>query len=245
MTSAAPHRFITFEGIDGSGKSTQARWLAERLSTHGQDVYLTREPGAAPGTVEEASILRDLILKPTSEASGERLFDDPVTETLLHVAARQEHLRKAIRPRLADGAWVVCDRFSDSTAAYQGGGGGVDPALLAALQHAVVGDMGPTLTILLDIDPGIAQQRLAVRDPSGVQDRYEARGQAFFARIRATYLEIAAQEPERVVLLPADQPPEQLADQIAALLWQRFPDAGLPAAFCPPSVPPETGEGLG
>lgn len=192
--------FITLEGGEGAGKSTQARRLAARLREAGHGVLATREPGGAPG----AERLRELLL------AGEIAWSLPA-ETLLHFAARAEHVARTIRPALAAGTWVVCDRFHDSTMAYQGYGQGGDRAQIAALS-AMLG-LVPDLTIVLDLDVATGIARMAARGTPA--DRYERLGAAFFARVRAAFQEIAAAEPARCVLIDAAAD----ADAVAARVW--------------------------
>jgi dTMP kinase len=174
-------RFLSFEGIDGAGKSSHVEWLAQRLRERGRPVVVTREPG---GT-ELAEAIRDWVLnRPMSMR----------VETLLVFAARQDHLDRVIRPALAAGTWVVCDRFTDSTVAYQGAGRGMSVADIAVLERWVHPDLQPDRTYLFDLDPAeAARRRGAVR----AADRFEAEAEAFFARVRAGYLERAAAAPGR------------------------------------------------
>ena len=192
--------FITLEGGEGAGKSTQARLLAARLRAAGRDVLETREPGGAPG----AEVLRTLLL------AGEIDWSLPA-ETLLHFAARAEHVERTIRPALAAGRVVVCDRFYDSTMAYQGHAQGGDRAAIAALS-AMLG-LRPDVTLVLDLDIPAALTRLAAR--GGAADRYERLGAAFFARVRDGFRAIAAAEPGRCIVIPADAP----AAAVAARVW--------------------------
>lgn len=192
-------RFITLEGGEGAGKSTQARLLAERLRSLGHDVVLTREPGGAPG----AELLRGLLL------SGEVAWSLPA-ETLLHFAARAEHVQRTIRPALARGAWVVCDRFYDSTMVYQGYGQGGDRVEIATL----IGLLGivPDLTLVLDVAVDVSMARMRARGLAA--DRYERLGEAFFARVRAGFLAVAAAEPGRCVVIAADDRAEAVAGRV-------------------------------
>ncbi|HET9019556.1 MAG TPA: dTMP kinase [Acetobacteraceae bacterium] len=192
--------FITLEGGEGAGKSTQARLLAERLRAAGRRVLATREPGGAPG----AEKLRELLL------SGEVAWSLPA-ETLLHFAARAEHVARTIRPALAAGTWVVCDRFADSTMAYQGYAQGGDRAAITTLTGML--GLRPDLTLMLDLDVPESLARLAARGTAA--DRYERLGEAFFARVRDAFRAIAAAEPQRCVIVPADAP----AEVVAARLW--------------------------
>jgi dTMP kinase len=182
-------RFITLEGGEGAGKSTQARLLAEALAGRGQPVLRTREPGGTPG----GERLRALLLDPAADWT-------PLSEALLHVAARAQHVAQTIRPALTAGTWVVCDRFSDSTLAYQGYGQGGDRATITALSGMV--GLVPDLTLVLDVSPEVARARLRGRgDPA---DRYERFGSAFHERVRQGFREIAAAAPARCRLIAAD-----------------------------------------
>lgn len=185
-------RFITLEGGEGAGKSTQARRLAEALAAQGLPVLRTREPGGAPG----AEAIRALLLG-TGPWTGPW---DGVAETMLHFAARREHLARTIRPALAAGIWVVCDRFADSTLAYQVAGQGVDRAVWDGLAGLTLGGLRPDLTFILDIAPAAGLARAAAR---GETNRYEALGPGVHERIRAAFLGIAAAEPGRCVVLDA------------------------------------------
>lgn len=178
-------RFVTFEGIDGAGKSSHVEWFAERLRERGRRVVVTREPG---GT-ELAESVRDWVLnRPMSMR----------VEALLVFAARQDHLDRVIRPALAAGTWVVCDRFTDSTVAYQGGGRGMPLEDIATLERWVHPDLQPDRTYLFDLDPQTAaRRRQAVRQA----DRFESEAVAFFQRVRDAYLARAAQAPDRFLRL--------------------------------------------
>lgn len=192
--------FITLEGGDGVGKSTQARLLADALRRSGRDVLLTREPGGTPS----AEALRQLILSPL------HVWSD-LAGTFLHFAARAEHVAAAIRPALSAGGAVVCDRFADSTMAYQGYGEGIDLGTIAALT-AMIG-LRPDLTLVLVADPVVAAARLATRPPR--DDRYEDLGEAFARRIDQGFRAIAAAEPDRCVLIDANG----IADEVHAAIW--------------------------
>lgn len=189
-------RFITLEGGEGAGKSTQARLLAVAIERIGLPVVLTREPGGSPG----AEAIRALLVE------GEPGRWDAATETLLHFAARRDHLERTVRPALAGGTCVVCDRFADSTTAYQGCGHGVDRSLIETLYGQVVGDAAPDLTLILDIDAEEGLRRAAARAGGG--DRYERMDVAFHRRIRQGFLEILRDNPERCALIDATPPPE-------------------------------------
>jgi dTMP kinase len=196
-------RFITLEGGEGAGKSTQVRRLAERLQAAGLEAVTTREPGGSPGAEE----IRELLVH------GEAARWDPMSETLLHFAARRDHLVKTVRPALARGAWVVSDRFADSTRAYQGAGQGVDAAFVEALYRATVEDTAPDLTLVLDLPVELGLARAAQR---GGAERYERMGRAFHDRLRQAFLRIADAEPQRCrVIAAADEP-----DRVAAAVWQ-------------------------
>ena len=198
-------RFISFEGIDGAGKSTHIESVAQRLAHAGVPVLSTREPGGTP----LAEALRAQMLQQAM---------DPLTETLLAFAARRDHLRLVIRPALERGDTVLCDRFTDATFAYQGGGGGVDPVVLAQLERAVHGDLQPDLTLWFDVGPEIAAQRRgAAREP----DRFEGRDLAFFERVRAAYLRRMHESPTRFVRIDAERTLPEVAAQIAEVLEAR------------------------
>ncbi len=200
-------RFVTFEGGEGSGKSTQARLLAERLKHAGIDAVLTREPG---GSVF-AEQVREFIL------NGRYVPHPPLAEALLFYAARADHLAATIRPALAAGKWVIADRFSDSTRAYQGAAGGVSAADIEAIDRIVVGDTVPSLTIMLDLAPEEGLRRAAERRPEGARtDPFEARDLDFHRRLREGFQAIAAAEPGRCVVLDATGP----AAPIAAAVWR-------------------------
>lgn len=195
-------RFITLEGIEGAGKSTVAAQLRERLAERGIKVRLTREPGGTP----LAERLRALAL----EAGEEYLA--PQAETLLMFAARRIHVDNLIRPALERGEWVLCDRYTDATRAYQGGGRGVPTDFIESLARAVHADVNPHRTLLLDLPPALGLMRAAARQ--GTKDRFEAESSAFFARVRARYLEIARME-QRIIVIDASRP---LAEVVAASL---------------------------
>jgi len=181
--------FITLEGGEGAGKSTQARLLVAALARAGIPARLTREPGGAPG----AEVLRGLLLSRSHEWSAE-------AEIYLHFAARSEHLARIILPALDAGTVVVCDRFADSTMAYQGYGLGADRTLIAALTHLL--PRRPDLTLVLQVSPGVAATRIAERHQA--LDRYESMDSAFHARVAQGFAAIAAAEPGRCVTIPAD-----------------------------------------
>jgi len=198
-------RFITFEGGEGSGKSTQIKTLAERLDAVKIRAIVTREPGGSPG----AEIIRHLVLSGMGKLLG------PDAETLLFAAARDDHVRTVIRPALSQGIWVLCDRFSDSTRAYQGRLGNVSPELLNAMERVTIGDLKPDLTFILDVPVEIGMQRAAARRGSGAPDRFEAEDVRFHRQLREAYRQIAAGEPKRCVLIDASADP----GTVAAMIW--------------------------
>jgi dTMP kinase len=191
--------FITFEGGEGAGKSTQIARLADRLSGQGTDVVATREPGGSPG----AEAIRDLLVRGAADRWSS------LTETLLINAARRDHVERVISPALARGAVVLCDRFADSTRAYQGAGGGVSAGLIASLEAAVVGEARPDLTLIFDLPACEGLARAAAR--AGAETRFEAKGLTFHERLRAAFLAIAAEAPERCCLIDATADREAVA----------------------------------
>lgn len=199
--------FITLEGIDGAGKSTHLEWLAQVLSEGDRSVRVTREPGGTP----LGERLRELLLQP-----GERL--DGLTEALLMFSARQEHLARVIRPALAAGQCVLCDRFTDATIAYQGWGRGVDLAKLEALEQLIHGDLQPDLTLLFDAPLEVASARLA---RGRAPDRFEQEERPFFERVRAGYLDRARRFPDRMVIVDSARPIEAIREHMGALLRER------------------------
>lgn len=193
-----PGRFITFEGIDGAGKTTHIDALEQAWRQQGRDVVRTREPGGTP----LAEKLRELVLHDSM---------DPLTEALLVFSARRDHLQQVIRPALARGAWVLCDRFTDATFAYQGAGRGFELGVLRQLETWVQEGLQPDLTLLFDLPPAVAAGRLqAARQP----DRFEALDAAFFERVRSGYLARQAAQPDRFAIIQADAPPEVVAAQV-------------------------------
>lgn len=188
----AQGRFITFEGGEGAGKSTQIKLLAETVRQRGLAVVTTREPGGAPGAEE----IRRLLVE------GEAGRWDAVTEALLHTAARREHVQKTIKPALAQGSWVLSDRFADSTVAYQGYAQGVPLGDLAKLYEIAVGDFEPDLTLILDMPVNEGLKRAKAR--GGAEDRYERMGTEFHERMRRGFLEIAQSNPQRCLIIPAE-----------------------------------------
>lgn len=197
--------FISFEGGEGAGKSTQVRRLAARLSGLGREVVATREPGGSPG----AETIRDLVVNGAVDRWS------PLSETLLFYAARANHLETLIVPALSRGAVVICDRFSDSTKAYQGAAGGVDVTLIDALERQVVGDSKPDLTIILDMPVETGLARAATRGEG--EARFEAKGRDFHHRLRQAFLDIAALEPGRHRVLDA----AMSADDVELEVWRQ------------------------
>jgi dTMP kinase len=198
---------ITLEGIEGAGKSTVARWICGWLDRHAVRAILTREPGGTP----LAERVRQIVL----ERGQERL--SAVTETLLMFAARGIHLENLIRPALERGDWVVCDRFTDATRAYQGAGRGLDPGWIESLATQVQSGLEPDLTLLLDLPVPMGLERAKSRR-TGAADRFEAEAQAFFERVRAGYLDLARRDPLRIQVIDASLPLEAVERQIAAAL---------------------------
>jgi dTMP kinase len=195
LSAKGPKRgkFITLEGGEGAGKSTQARLLAAWLGEKGISAQLTREPGGTPGAEE----IRNLLV---TGAVGRW---DSLTETLLHYAARREHMARLILPALDSGQWIICDRFIDSTTAYQGYGQGIDLGTIARLRETVLGGFAPDLTLILDVSPETRRARTAARP--GNEDRYERMNEAFHDRVRAGFHAIAQAEPGRCAVIAADQ----------------------------------------
>lgn len=203
-------RFITLEGGEGSGKSTQAKRLGAALEAVGRHALVTREPGGSP----EAEKLREVLL------SGRAKHFGTFAEAVLFASARDDHLRTTIRPALSRGDWVVSDRFADSTRVYQGALGNLDPRLIMALERLVVGSTKPDLTLVLDLPATTGLQRAAGRGGSPEKDRFEAEDLAFHERLRESFLDIAEREPDRCVLIDATPP----ADRVAAAIWEAVAD---------------------
>ena len=201
-------KFITLEGGEGVGKSTQIGRLIARLSAEGKEVVATREPGGSPG----AESIRDLVLRGAADRWS------PMTETLLMYASRRDHIERVITPALAAGKWVVCDRYADSTRAYQGAAGGVEPAFIAALEDHVLGDVRPDLTLIFDLDPKIGLARAV--DRAGAEMRFESKGEAFHIRLRQAFLDIAALEPQRCAVIAA----QGSLEAVEALVWSAVQD---------------------
>lgn len=196
-------KFITFEGIDGAGKSSHVEWLAEWLRARGKVVHVTREPGGTP----------------LSEKLRELLLNEPMhleTETLLMFAARREHLARVIEPALARGEWIICDRFSDATYAYQGGGRGLPKAKFLALEHWVHEHLQPDLTLLFDLPLTVARERIALAQR--VLDKFEQEKADFHERVRQAYLERAHAHPVRMRVINADQGIETIRKELEEIV---------------------------
>ena len=226
-------KFITLEGGEGAGKSTQARLLAEWLATRGIATVVTREPGGTP----LAESIRGLLLGALDGST------DALTEALLFNAARRDHALRLIRPALDAGKWVICDRYADSTRAYQGAGGQLDGSIVQRLEDWVTADARPDLTLILDLPEAVGLQRAAVRLPAFTRiigrtpqpvdspqpafvetgrDRFESADLAFHSRLRLMYLRIAQSEPDRCVLIDAQPAPEAVSAAIQAAVSQRL-----------------------
>jgi dTMP kinase len=203
-------RFISFEGGEGSGKSTQIQRLAERLAAAKLRAIVTREPGGSPG----AEIIRHLVLSGMGKLLG------PDAETLLFAAARDDHVRSVIQPALSRGTWVLCDRFSDSTRVYQGKLGQVAPGILNAMQRVTIGDLKPDLTFILVVPVEGGHKRAPARRGAGAPDRFEAEDLKFHQDLREAYQQIAAEDPRRCVLIDASGDP----DTVAAQVWTALRD---------------------
>ena len=213
----ATGKFITFEGGEGAGKSTQIRLLAERLREAGHSVVETREPG---GTKRGAEI-REFLL------SGKAADFGPMGEAVLFSAARADHLKDVIEPALERGDWGLCDRFSDSTAAYQGAAGGVKPTMIRGLERIVVGDTMPDMTIILDVPPETGLKRAMARNGGGDEDavagdHFEERALRFHEALRACFLQIAKEAPERCIVVDAQLPEASVAEDVWEAVVERL-----------------------
>ena len=196
-------KFITFEGVDGAGKSTHVEWFANELRSAGHSVVVTREPGGSP----LGEKLRELVLHEPMDA---------VTETLLVFTARDDHLKKRIQPALDAGTWVVCDRFTDSTVAYQGGGKGVAPGLIEAMRKIVHPDLQPDCTLIFDCAFVVSQERM--QRSGRALDRFEREGRAFFERVRAAYLAVAKADPGRVRVIDSTHSLDAIRTELRGIL---------------------------
>jgi len=202
--AVTPGRFVTFEGGEGAGKSSRVKELAEHLRRRGLEVVVTREPGGSPG----AEAVRHALLSGAAEAFG------PLAEAILFAAARADHVDQTIRPSLARGAWVISDRFADSTRVYQGTTGDVPPETVAALEEIAVDGVRPDLTVLLDVPVEIGLARAAARRGTGVADRFEKEGAEIHERRRRAFLALARAEPKRFVVVDATRDPATVADAV-------------------------------
>jgi dTMP kinase len=216
-------RFITFEGGEGAGKSTQIRMLADRLAAARIRAIVTREPGGSPG----AEIIRHLLLSGIGKVLG------PEAETLLFAAARDDHVHLVIAPSLARGLWVLCDRFSDSTRVYQGSLGKVDPALIDALDRVTIEALRPDLTLVLDLPAETGLARAARRRGAGNADRFEGENLDFHRRLRDAYRQLVRDHPDRCVLIDADADEKTVSTRIWQAMQERFADLAPQHAAAP------------
>ncbi len=212
-------KFITLEGGEGTGKSTQASLLALRLATLGVSAQLTREPGGSPG----AEIMRHVLLSGVAKPLGAD------TEAMLFAAARDDHVRQTILPALDAGKWVICDRFADSTRVYQGVLGAVDPRLIRALERVSIGDLKPDLTLVLDVPVEVGMKRAAGRRRGGKADRFEAEDIDFHRKLRKAYLELASVENDRCVVIDAKAPKKMVAHRIWEIVQLQLKPEKVPA----------------
>jgi dTMP kinase len=211
-------RFITFEGGEGTGKSTHSALLSQRLRALGIGVVRTREPGGSPG----AEIMRHVLLSGAAKAFG------PSAEAILFAAARDDHVRTTIAPALARGHWVICDRFIDSTRVYQGVVGQVDPVLIRGLERVTVGDLRPDLTFVLDVPTDMGLARAAKRRGEGEADRFEGEAIDFHEKLRDAFLLVGTREPDRCVLVDAQAPRSEVAKAIWDIVLKRLDPATAP-----------------
>ena len=205
-------KFITFEGGEGTGKSTQGSLLAIRLASLGIGVQLTREPGGSPG----AEIIRHVLLSGAAKPLG------PEAEAMLFAAARDDHVRQTILPALEAGKWVICDRFADSTRVYQGVLGSVDLRFIRALERVSIGDLTPDLTLVLDVPVEVGLKRAAGRRRNSDPDRFEAENFDFHEKLRQAYLALAKSERDRCVVIDAQAPKKTVTDRIWSAVQQRL-----------------------
>lgn len=209
-------KFITFEGGEGTGKSTQAAMLTSRLESCGLAVQLTREPGGSPG----AEIIRHVLLTGAAKPLGADV------EAMLFAAARDDHVRCTILPALQSGKWVICDRFADSTRVYQGILGQVDQKLINVLERVSVGELSPDLTVILDLPVQVGLERAKLRRGTAEADRFEGEGAEFHEKLRDAYLAVAAHEPDRCVVIDASAS----KDVVANAVWQAVQSRLQPSA---------------
>lgn len=204
-------KFITFEGGEGAGKSTQVKLLAARLEAHGQRTLSLREPGDTALGEQLRDVLKSRLTRGL----------EPEAEALLFAACRAQLVGEVIQPELHAGLFVLCDRFIDSTVAYQSGGRGLDRALIESINRLACGSLRPDLTVLLDLDPSHGLGRASIRD-HGKHDRFEALGESFHLKVRAVYHELAAAEPDRFLVLDATRDPQTLSEEIWNEVHRRF-----------------------
>ncbi len=205
-------RFISFEGGEGSGKSTQIKRLADNLAGKGVRPLVTREPGGSPG----AEIVRHLVLSGVGKLLGAS------GEALLFAAARDDHVHSLIAPALKQGQWVLCDRFTDSTRVYQGKLGSADISLIRAMERVTIGELKPDLTVILDVPAEVGLARAAKRRGEAAPDRFEAEDINFHRRLRDAYRQVANDEPDRCVLIDATQDVEAIARRVWSVVGSRF-----------------------
>lgn len=205
-------RFITFEGGEGSGKSTHAATLAQRLKSLGVPVALTREPGGSTG----AEIIRHILLSGIAKPLGAE------TEAILFAAARDDHVQNVILPALKGGTWVICDRFIDSTRVYQGALGNVDQRLIRSLERVTVGPAVPDLTFILDVPAQVGLARAKSRRGQDVADRFEAESMEFHEKLRQAYRALAAEEPTRCIIIDGRAPREVVSERIWSIVQERL-----------------------
>jgi dTMP kinase len=214
-------KFITFEGGEGAGKSTQAAMLALRLEAIGIGVLLTREPGGSPG----AEIIRHILLSGAAKPLG------AAAEAMLFAAAREDHVRCAIEPALASGKWVICDRFVDSTRVYQGTLGEVDRRLIKGLERVSIGDLAPDLTLILDAPVEVTMERMALRRGDATPDRFEGESTEFHDKLREAFRAIAIAEPQRCVIIDTNTSRQKVAKEIWDVVNARLDPAVTPFDF--------------
>ncbi len=213
--------FVSFEGGEGAGKSTQIRHLAERLRERGHEVLVTREPGGSPG----AEAVRHVLLSGAAEMFGTRM------EAILFAAARNDHVEDVIRPALARGAIVLCDRFMDSSRVYQGVTGNLEPDYIEALQRVAVNGVIPHCTLILDIPAEVGLERARKRASAiAAPDRFEKEEMQTHEKRREAFLDIAAREPERCHVIDAQRPEDKIAEEIAGIVDKRLAAKGIAAA---------------
>ena len=212
-------RFITFEGGEGTGKSTHSGLLADRLTARGIRVLRTREPGGSPG----AEVIRHVLLSGVAKPLGVE------AEALLFAAARGDHVEHTIEPALARGTWVICDRFIDSTRVYQGAIGHLDPKFIRSLERVMIGNLMPDLTFILDVPAEVGLARAGKRRGEGAADRFEAESRGFHEALRDAYRQLALDEPVRCVVIDATQPKAAVADHVWRTVSERFDLASVAA----------------